>query len=409
MQSKDMTSETLIFDPTRPDFRADPYPTYERLRREDPVHWCPFGFWAITRYHDVASLLRDSRLGMGDFWSAQRAAYLGSDAAYATIETWMLLKDPPEHTRLRRLVSQAFTPRAVEQMRTRIEEIVKRLLAEPIKRGEIDVMTDLAFPLPVYVIADMLGVPPEDRDQFHTWTQAVNLAFEAGLTPEQISCCNQGARELGDYLRSLIVKHRKQPRDDLLSAMIEAEDNGQRLTEEELIGNAGLLLAGGFETTMGLIGNGVLALLQSPAELQRLQGDPSLVPNAVEEFLRYNSPVQYTGRWALEEFALLGRTIRRGELVCLYVAAANRDPERFRNPDRLDVTRADIQHLSFGGGRHYCLGAPLARLEAEVVFRALIPRLHDAELTTPSLEWRESSLNHALERLPVRFKSDSSL
>jgi cytochrome P450 len=294
-------------------------------------------------------------------------------------------------------------------MRRRIEEIVKRLLTEPISRGKIDVMTDLAFPLPVYVIADMLGVPPEDRDQFHAWTQAVNLAFEAGLTPEQVSHCNRGARGLGDYLRALIAEHRKQPRDDLLSAMIEAEDNGQRLTEEELIGNAGMLLAAGFETTMGLIGNGVLALLQNPTELRRLQDDPSLVPNAVEEFLRYNSPVQYTGRWALEEFEFLGRTIRRGELVCLYVAAANRDSERFLNPDWLDVTRTDIEHLSFGGGRHYCLGAPLARLEAEVAFHALIPRLHDAELMTLSLEWRASSLNHALERLPVRFKSESSL
>ncbi len=393
----------LLFDPSSPDFRADPYPTYARMRREDPVHWCPLGngFYAVSRYEDVAALLRDPRLGMGDFGEAKDAEFRFGPAG-KTVKTWMLLKDPPDHTRLRRLVSQAFTPRAVERMRPRIEQAVGDLLARPIERGSIDVVADLAFPLPVYVIAEMLGVPVADRERFHVWTQAVNLVFEAMLSEEEIERCNEGARALGEYLGTLAGERRRWPREDLLTAMIAAEEDGKRLSDAELVGNTGMLLAAGFETTMGLIANGALALCRNPAELTRLRREPALIPNAVEEFLRYDSSVQYTGRWTLEDVELHERTIPKGNLVFLLVASANRDPGRFRDPDRLDVGREDVQHLSFGGGRHFCLGAPLARLEAEVAFRALVPALRDPEITAP-IEWRPSALNHVPERLPVRF------
>jgi pimeloyl-[acyl-carrier protein] synthase len=396
--------EPLVFDPVSRAFRANPYPIYERLRREDPVHRSPLdgGFWVITRHADVALCLRDPRCGMGEFWSAQKER-LGDDAAYRASSTWMLFKDPPDHTRLRKLVSQAFTPRATERMRERVSAILGELLAAPLERGRLDVMSDLAFPLPVYVIADMLGVPPDDREAFHGWTQAMNLIFEPVLGAETIARANRAVAALDDYLRALVRERRKAPREDLLSGMIAAEEAGDRLTEDELVGNAGLLLSAGYETTMGLLGNGVLALLRNPDELRRLAEDPSLGSNAIEEFLRYDSPVQYTLRFALRDFELGGKEIRAGDRLFLIVASANRDPERFAEPDRLDVGREDVEHLSFGGGRHFCLGAPLARLEGEIVLRRLVPRLVGAEIEPGPLEWRDSYLNHALEHLPVRL------
>jgi pimeloyl-[acyl-carrier protein] synthase len=396
--------EPLVFDPLSRAFRADPYPTYARLRREDPVHRSPLdgGFWVVTRHADVALCLRDPRCGMGEFWSAQKQR-LGDDAAYHASSTWMLFKDPPDHTRLRKLVSQAFTPRATERMRERVSVILEELLTAPLERGRLDVMSDLAFPLPVYVIADMLGVPPGDRDAFHEWTQAMNLIFEPVLGPETIARANRAVAALDEYLRALVRERRKAPREDLLSGMIAAEEAGDRLTEDELVGNAGLLLSAGYETTMGLLGNGILALLRGPDELRRLAENPSLGPNAIEEFLRYDSPVQYTLRFALRDFELAGREIRVGDRLFLIVASANRDPERFPEPDRLDVGRDDVEHLSFGGGRHFCLGAPLARLEGEIVLRRLVPHLLGAELESDVLEHRDSYLNHALEHLPVRL------
>jgi cytochrome P450 len=241
-----------LFNPLDPAFHANPCPVYARMRAEDPVHWCALGagFWAVTRYDDIARLLADGRLGMGS-WSETKSRQLGFGAAAETVRHWMLLQDPPDHTRLRRLVSQAFTAKAVERMGPRIAAIVDDLLAEPRERRTIDVMADLAFPLPVYVIAEMLGIPTEDRHRFQAWTQAVNLVFEAFLTPEQTTRCHEAARDLGGYLRVLAAERRRAPRGDLMTALIAAQDAEGRLSEEELIGNAGMLLAAGFETTMG--------------------------------------------------------------------------------------------------------------------------------------------------------------
>jgi cytochrome P450 len=391
------------FDPLSSDFRASPWSAYDRLRREDPVHHSPLGMWVLTRYDDVDKILRDPRFGMGDFWKRQ-AAMLGPGPMARMGATSFFFKDPPDHTRLRGLVSRVFTPRAIEGLAPRIEAIVDELLAPAREAGTIDVIGDLAFPLPVAVIAEMLGVPAADRDHFHAWTQAMNLSFEPAITPAQAARCHAGVGALDDYLRALVRERRQSPREDLLSALILVESGGDRLSEDELVGNAALLLSAGYETTMGLLGNGALALVENPAEIGRLRERPDLVPNAVEEFMRYESPVQFTGRQPLADVEVHGRTIRPGELCLLVVAAANRDPDRFAEPARLDVARENAgDQLSFGGGRHFCLGAPLARLEGAIAFRKLLPLLDGAERVGADLAWRDSFLNHALESLLLRL------
>ena len=393
------------FDPLSPAFRADPWTTYARLREEDPVHRAALGMWVLTRYDDVAGILRDPRFGTAGFGDRQ-VEMLGAGAASGMSSTWMLFKDPPDHGRLRGLVSRAFTPAAIDRLRARIGEIVDELLAGPVERGELDVMRDFAFPLPVLVITEMLGVPAADRDRFHEWTQAMNLSFEPVITPEHQARCHAGVTALDDYLRTLVRDHRSRPRDDILSGMIAAEDGGDRLSEDELVGNAALLLSAGYETTMGLIGNGTNALLHFPDERRRLRERPELLANAIEEFMRYESPVQFTGREPLAEVEIRGHTLRKGEPCLLLVGAANRDPGHFADPDRLDVARANApDQLSFGGGRHFCIGAPLARLEGLIAFRKLLPLLEHAELASSTLEWRDSFLNHALETLPVRLSA----
>jgi len=391
-----------FFRPGDPSFRASPYEDYARLRKADPVHHVDDGFWVVTRYADVSRCLQDRLFGMADFWATQ-AARFGAGPALGLSTTWMLFKDPPDHTRLRRLVSRAFSPRAVERLRPRIATIVDELLAGGTVEGVLDVVRDLAFPLPIHVIAELLGVPASERDRFHAWTQAMNLAFEPSLDESAIARCNAACGALADYFAALVQRRRGAPGDDLVSAMLAAEEDGQRLSEAEVIGNAALLLSAGYETTMGMIGNGSLALCENRGELRRLADDPALIPNAIEEFLRYDSPVQYTVRFALGDVELGGKRIRAGEPLYLIVASANRDGDRFPNPDALDVGRADVEHLSFGGGRHFCIGAFLARIEGEIAFSALVPLLARADLASEARPWRASYLNHALESLPIRL------
>ena len=290
----------------------------------------------------------------------------------------------------------------------RIEAIVDELLAPAQDGGTIDLIGDLAFPLPVRVIAEMLGVPSGDRDRFHYWTQSMNLSFEPAITPEQTRRCHDAVAELDAYLRALVGERRAAPREDILSAMIAAEVAGDRLSEDEIVGNTALLLSAGYETTMGLIGNGVLSLLRFPGETSRLLQHPELLPNAVEEFMRHESPIQFSARQPRVEVEIRGRTIRRNEHCLLIVGSANRDPEHFPDPERLDVGRENAaDQASFGGGRHFCLGAPLARLEGSIAFRKLLPLLVGAELATDRLDWRDSFLNHALESLPVRLRNST--
>jgi cytochrome P450 len=318
----------------------------------------------------------------------------------------MLFQDPPDHTRLRALVSKAFTPRAVEAMRPRIQEIVNELLDRVVPTGTMDIIADLAYPLPVTVICEMLGVPVPDQGPIRQWSTDLARSLDAvGLPgdPEIAARGTQARHALGEYFRGLIPERRQHPRSDLLSALIAAEEAGDRLTESELLAMCVLLFVAGHETTVNLIGNGVLALLNHPGELRRLQEDPTLTPSAVEELLRYDSPVQRTARIPSTEVEIDGRKIKPGAVVVAAIGAANRDPTKFVDPDRLDLGRRDNRHVSFGFGIHACLGAPLARLEAQVAIGTLARQVPRLRLATDRLEWRESSTLRGLKTLPVAF------
>lgn len=400
-----MTRTQVAFDPLSPEVVADPYPFYHRLRSDDPVHHSPLGFWILTRYDDVVMALRDPRFGRKGFEPLLQAVY-GSGAGQPGYVTSMLFRDPPDHTRLRGLVNKAFTPRVVEELRPRIQEVVDGLLDEVQDRETMDVIADLAYPLPVIVICEMLGVPTSDRGTLRQWSIDIARSLDAiGLPvdPEIIVRGNAARQALTSYFRhGLIPERRKRPRPDLLSALIAAEEEGDTLSEGELLATCNLLFVAGHETTVNLIGNGLLALLRHPAQLQMLREDPSRIESAVEEFLRYDSPVQRTGRIPDSEVEIDGKQIAPGEMVVAVIGAANRDPAHFPDPDRLDITRSDNRHIAFGWGIHFCLGAPLARVEGQIAISALLRRAPRLALATRAPEWRESSVLRGLKALPVK-------
>jgi pimeloyl-[acyl-carrier protein] synthase len=389
----------VLFNPLLPEFHANPYPFYHRLRTEDPVHHSPLGVWVLTRYDDVEMVLRDSRFVRAGF-----EAFLYTDEG--RLPTSMLFRDPPDHTRLRSLVSRAFTPRVIEGMRDHIQELVDGLLDRVEGAGAMDLIADLAYPLPVTVICEMLGVPVADQGSIRQWSTDVARSLDAIGIPSDPGVAERGRtarRALADYFLALLPERRRAPRADLLSALIAAEERGDRLSEGELLSTCVLLFVAGHETTVNLIGNGVLALLRHPEERARLAGDPALIGSAVEELLRYDSPVQRTGRIASTDVEIDGRRIEKGSIVVGAVGAANRDPAHFPDPDRLDLTRADNRHLAFGFGIHFCLGAALARVEGQVAIATLLRRLPRLWLDTETPEWRESSVLRGLKALPVRF------
>jgi cytochrome P450 len=318
----------------------------------------------------------------------------------------MLFRDPPDHTRLRALVSKAFTPRVIDQMREHIQEIVDRLLDRVQASGEMDVIGDLAYPLPVTVICEMLGVPLGDHESIRGWSADIARSLDAIGLPSDVEIVDRGRvarRAIGDYFRALVPRRRGNPQNDLLTGLIAAEEQGDKLSEGEVIAMCVLLFIAGHETTVNLIGNGLFALLQHPDQLARLQHDPALVPGAVEELLRYDSPVQRTARMTTEEVEIGGRQIAKGAMVVTAIGAANRDPAQFADPDRLDVTRKDVRHVSFGYGIHFCLGAPLARVEGQIALGTLLRRAPRLALAETAPEWRESSVLRGLKRLRVTF------
>jgi len=394
-----MASTEPEFNPFLPEFHANPYPFYHRLRATDPVHRTPMGLWVLTRYDDVVSVLKDPRFGREEF--AQILANVYGEGARS-----MLFRDPPDHTRLRGLVSQAFTPRMIERMRSHIQEIVDRLLDRVQNANRMDVIADLAYPLPVTVICEMLGVPTDAHSGIRQWSADLARSVDAiGMpTDEEVVTRGRAAQQaMLDYFRDLISERRQTPRDDLLSLLIAAEEQGDRLSEGELLITCILLFVAGHETTVNLIGNGLLALLNHPDELAKLRGDLRLLPGAVEELLRYDSPVQRTGRITNTDVELDGRKIAKGSLVVTAIGAANRDPAHFPDPERLDITRRDNRHIAFGFGIHFCLGAPLARLEGQIAIGTLLRRMPGLGLATSTLEWRESSTLRGLKNLPVTF------
>jgi cytochrome P450 len=397
-----------LFDPV---FKADPYPTYARLRSSAPVHRATMpdgrGVWLITRYEDVLAVLKDERF-VKNWRSALTPEQLAEippiPAVMKPLSQNMLDTDPPDHERLRALVSKAFTPRLIERMRPRVQAIADGLLDAVQDRGDMDLIDDYAFPLPITVIAELLGVPAEDRNNFREWSDAAVSGNASQEYLEEILIPHMQA--FTDYLRALFEEKHANPKDDLVSALVQAEEAGDRLSEDELLGMVFLLLVAGHETTVNLIGNGVLALLQHPDQLRKLEDDPSLFKPAVEELLRYDGPVETsTERFAREDVDMGGTVIPRGEMVLVVLAAADRDPERFSDPDDLDITRTDNRHLAFGKGIHHCLGAPLARMEGQIAISTLLRRMPNLRLkgSPESLSWRPGMILRGLRGLPVEF------
>ncbi|WP_421998388.1 cytochrome P450 [Reyranella sp.] len=398
--------EPLEFNPLDPAFIADPYPLYRRLRETSPAFRTPQGLWLITRYEDVAFALRDRRFGK-DFAGNIERRYGDtsrmSEPAIASLSHTMLVLDPPDHTRLRGLVTKAFTARRVADMRPRIKALVDEQLDRVIDKGEMDVMRDLAHRLPVIVICDMLGIPEDQRAPFLAASNVNGRILEpVPMTREEMDLANQNTLMASVYFRHLCELRRREPRDDLTTELVRAEEAGDKLSAEELEANMALLFGAGHETTTNLIGNGLLALHRHPDQWEKIKADPSLIPNAVEELLRYDSSVQLTGRVTSTEVEVGGITLPAKSSVVALLGAANRDPAQYPDPDRLDIGREHIRPLSFGGGIHHCLGAQLARLEAELVFTALVERLPTLSLPEKDAPaWRRSFTLRGLSRLPA--------
>ncbi|HEX5323463.1 MAG TPA: cytochrome P450 [Capsulimonadaceae bacterium] len=385
---------------------VDPYPGYQWMRAQGPVFWdTKTERWIVVGYSEVVSALRDPR------FSAERMS-LGwlSDATQgdlhilvSALASQMLFQDPPDHTRLRALVSKAFSARTIDSMRPRIQMITDDLLDRATESGQMDLIQDLAYPLPITVIAEMLGVPIEDRDKFKRWSDDFITFISHIANPDQDMRTLQSVLELTEYFRKIIADVKEHPKDDLLSALAAAEERGDVLSEEELLSNCMLILAAGHETTINLIGNGMLALLTHPDQKQKLRDNTALIAPAVEEFLRYDSPVQWTGRILKGDVELGGQSLRTGQGVNFCLGAANRDPAQFSDPETLDITRAENKHIAFGFGTHFCLGAALARLEGQVAIGTLLARFPNLKLAVDSseLKWHENYTFRGLCSLPV--------
>jgi hypothetical protein len=388
-----------------PEILANPYPLYEQLRREDPVHWDPYlHAWVVTRYGDVVRVLHD-------FTSArtptpERLAELGLAHLSPIAETLvklMLFMDGSQHGRLRGIFSQAFTPVRMERLRTHIQEIADRLLDKVLPTGTMDMLDDFAAPLPSIVTAEFLGVPVTDHRKLKIWSEDfAQLLGNFQHNPEGAARARKTLDEMVVYFQDAIREQRQHPTDGLVNSVINAEFNGEKFSEAELIPNLIATMVGGQETTMNLICNGVLTLLRNPEVMEDLRQHPELIPSAVEELLRYESPSQHTARLVPEDLELGSRHIAKGQAVMAVMGAANRDPERFPDPDRLDIRRLDNKHVAFGFGAHFCFGAPLARLEAQVAFAMLLRRLHNLKLDGP-IQWRNNLGLRGLKALRLTF------
>ncbi|MEA2827487.1 MAG: pimeloyl-[acyl-carrier protein] synthase [Actinomycetota bacterium] len=397
--------EAGLTSPMLPENRSDPYPTYAFIRRHEPVHHAPDGTWVLTRYDHAAAVLRDPRFSTNPARLGEGIDPATSSPVRQAGSNLMMFLDPPDHTRLRGLVSQAFTPRTVDSLKPRIERLVDELLDAVVERGdgELDVLADLAYPLPTVVICELLGVPVADRESFKGWAAGASRLLDNYLDQAALMEGMAAGMELFRYFSDLVEQRRAHPGPDLLSALLAAEAEGDRLSHAELLSTVTLLFVAGFETTMNLLGNGMLALLRNPSEIDRLRADPSLVRTAVEELIRYDGPVHITARIATTDVEIGGERIREGEQVAVSLGAANRDPEQFPDPDRLDVGRTPNRHLGLGGGPHFCLGATLARIEAQAAFAAVLRRFAHLELATEHPTYRDHFVIRGLTGLKVRI------
>lgn len=395
-----------------PGFVSNPYPLYRKLRATQPVRLDPVApVWVITSYAHTLAMLKDTRFRKDPFaqerlprGAREQLGLTVSAAARASFEqTSMLFLDPPQHTRIRSIFNKAFTPRRIESLGPRIQAITDRMIDAVAARGEMDLMRDFAAPLPVTVIAELLGFPPADYAKIKKWSDEMTEALGFRVTPQQHEIANRARDEINEYFDTIVAQLRRTPGDNLISALLASDSPAEELKPEELFSNSILLLAAGHETTTNLIGNGMLALLRHPDELRDLRQHPEIMNSAIEELLRYDPAVQWTSRVAGEDMDFGGQPFKRGDIIVASVGAANRDPAVFANPDRLDLRRADNKHLSFGTGVHFCLGAALARMEAQIAFSTLLMRFPNLRLAPGKLKWRKGITFRGVHSLPLRF------
>jgi len=400
-----------VFDPFDPAWSSDPFPLYADLRRRAPVHRSQLGFWVFARHADCLAILRDRRassdgqhIDLDRLPEGFRRGAAPDDAiAQAVVEARpFLFRDPPDHTRLRGLVSKAFTPRVVESLRARTQEVVDELIDAALEADRVDLLEGFAYPLPVRIICDMLGVPPEDQDRFKGWSTALAAGLDPDflLTDDAVARRDDAVLQFAGYFFELLAERRRHPGDDLLSRLVEAEDDGTVLSEGELLATCILLLVAGHETTVNLISGGIVALLRHPDQLERFRDDPEVQRSGVEEMLRYVSPVQLTGRSLIEDLEVGGVTLRAGDFAMLLIGSANRDGDQFPDPDRFDVGRSPNNHLGFGFGIHHCLGAPLARMETQVALATLVRRAPGLALAG-DVTYKPNVVLRGMESLPA--------
>ncbi|MGA2212005.1 MAG: cytochrome P450 [Bryobacteraceae bacterium] len=406
-----MNAEISLCQLTEPDIMASPYEFYRELREADPVHWDPFlHAWIVTRYADIVTVL--TRFSADRTLTPEQLDGMGLGALKPIMEVvsrQMLFRDPPAHTRLRNLCAAAFTPARVAVLRGHIQDIADGLIDRFIGQGSADIVDDFAAPMPAIVTAEMLGVPVRDYEKLKQWS--IDFAEILGNfqhPPDRVARVAASVRDMTEYFRAAIRQQETDPTEGLVNSMVQAQVDGVRLTEEEMVANLILTMIGGQETSTNLISSALLTLLRNPAQMQLLLDDPSLVASASEELLRYESPIQHTARVAREDFLLGDKIIRRGQSVVAVLAAGNRDPERFPNPDVLDVKRGDKGHLAFGWAAHFCFGAPLARIEVPIALGALLRRLQNLKLVTEDLVWHENFGLRGLSALAVRFDAQAA-
>lgn len=405
-----MNATKLVFNPFSAEFHKNPYPTYNILRAEDPIHWSFLKAWVITRYDDTEAILKDSRFQVDDLpiRLQEKNAYLKKGDLHTlskTIDKWLFFQQVPDHTRLRGLVSKVFSPTSVEVMRPVIQETVNKLLDQVKHTGKMDLIGDLASPLPAMTVTNILGLPPADFEKLIRWSYDLFFVFDQPMSLEGYQRQNQVAIEARDYLLEFMAQQRQNPNQGLISQLQTVKDQENRLTEDEILGFCIMLLIVGQETTKSFIGNAMLALLQHHEKLEKLKSNPSLINQAVEELLRYDTPVQVIARLATEDVAIRDKTISKGDKVILCLGAANRDAAQFPEPDTINFQRQN-RNLPFGGGIHFCLGAFLARVQGQIAINTLIQDLPNLQLATDSLDWRESITLRGLKSLPLIFDNE---
>lgn len=389
---------------------ADPYPFFDELRANDPVHYSErYRAWFVSRWDDVFTSLRDPRFSSDRVKAVYDTKLTDEQRAerkpmFDILQYWMVFNDPPDHTRLRGLVNRAFTPRAVSDLRPRVEQVVAEQLEEIRGRGSVDLIRDFAFPIPAVVIAEMMGVPADERDLFKGWSDAIMaLVFGAAGVAGRREQAQASMMELVAYLQDLVTHFRAHPAENLIGDLIGAQEADDRLSDEEIVSTCTLVLFGGHETTTNLIGNGTRALLHHPDQLERLRNDPELIGTAIEELLRYDGPSKMEVRRAIDDIELRGKTIREGDQIYFVQSAANRDPEQFDGPNSLDIGRTPNRHCGFGFGIHYCMGAPIARLEGSIAIDALVRALPGLRIGDEPEAWHPTLISRGMQSFPVSW------